>query len=325
MAVLSCKRRDDVTGTDAGEKKSYREVYIVTVEDGDQPATILTSNFADMPQVGDPHPIDTQVTVKDRSVKGTANRTIWNLTVNYEFAPEASDSGGGGGGGGGLEVLNITGGVWYEDYIAEQDFGQNPKRYKNSAGDPYEQTKTRSHPQFTVITRSQEYLVPMFIYLTNHVNNNTWSFLGLSFQENVVLFDEFNFKSLDNGFWEYTFTFKARLAPRPVTSSAERETGEDQSMGWLDILLDAGYREKDENEALIPIILKDKNKQKTSSPVSSPWPLDGAGKALSQEDAKDNNFLFWNEFQGKPRMGFWIFNFNWTSLLTKKALKEGGF
>jgi hypothetical protein len=326
MAVLSCTIRDDVSGSDDGNKKGYKEDFIIQAEDGDQPATIMISNHPDIPKVGDPHPIDTQTTVKSRAVTPTKNRAYFILTVNYEYALNAGEDGGGGGGGGSaLQVLDIQGGVWYEDYNIEQDFSEEAKLYKNSAGDKIEKIATRSHPMFTVVTRSQEFLVPDYIYNTNHVNNNSWSILGLNFLENTVLFDEFNFKSIDNGYWEYTFSFKVKLAPKPVISTGNREEGRNQSLGWKDAILDAGYREKGKDEELIPIIpRKEEGAQKKSAPVSSPWPLDGSGKSLTIKEVEESDRIFWHFFQGKPRIGFWIFNFDWTTLLTDHA-RELGF
>lgn len=322
MSVQSCKIIDDVTGQDEADKVGYKEDYNVTVETGDQPATILISNHPDVPKVGDPHPIDTRATVKTRSVKATANREFWILSVQYEYALESGeDNGGGGGGGSGLEVLSISGGVWYEDYIAEQD--AKGKLYRNSAGDAIEKTASRAHPMFTITSRSQAFLVPNYIYQTGQVNNFNYSILGLNFKKKTLLFDEFNFKNLTNGYWEYTFKFKARMVPQPVVSEEVREVGQERSAGWQDFQLDAGFREIGPNGELIPIIPKDDNKKKTSSPVNAPWPLDGDGKALNREDFKDS--INWLRFDEYPETGFRIFRWDWSRLLTSEALRGVNF
>ena len=74
MAVLTCKRRDDLSGKKDENSKGYKETFIVTVEAGDEPAVILNSNLSSIPQIGDPHPVDTTATVRNLNVKHTKNR-----------------------------------------------------------------------------------------------------------------------------------------------------------------------------------------------------------------------------------------------------------
>lgn len=323
MAVLSCKLTDNVTGNDDGERKAYNEEWIVTVESGDQPATIITSNFVDIPQVGDPHPIDPQATLKSRNIKPTDNRTIWMLNTVYEYAVGEEADSTGGGGGSGMQVLEFSGGAWQEEYIFEQD--QDGKPVINSATDKFEYMSTRSHPLFRIVARSTNYLVNNYIYEVGSTNNASWSILGLTFPKETLLFDDFNFKNLENGWWEYSFTIKARMVSEPAPWSAEpqkgskkRQEGEARSAGWRAFILDAGYRELNDEGSLIPIIPKDNNDKKTSAPVSSPWPLDGTGKALKRDEFGDGVWLKFKEF---PTMGFRKFRFNFDSLLTPNALK----
>lgn len=323
MAVLSCKKTDNVTGGDDGERKVYNEKWIVTVESGDQPATIIISNFKDIPKVGDPHPIDPQATLKRRSVEPTENRTVWILNTDYEYSVGEKADTSGGGGGGGMQVLEFSGGAWQEDYIMEQD--QDGKPLINSATDKFEYMSTRSHPLFRITARSKDYLVNKYIYEVGSTNNSSWSILGLTFPKETLLFDDFSFKNLDFGWWEYSFTIKARMvsepAPwsrNPLKGSKKRQEGENRTQGWRAFILDAGYRELDDKKALIPIIPKDENNQKTSTPVSSPWPLDGDGHALRREEFGDGVWLKFKEF---PTTGFYKFRFNFDSLLTPDALK----
>lgn len=323
MSVLTCKRWDNFTGNDTGDQTGYKETFICTVDSSDQNghASILNSNLSTIPQIGDSHPSDPRATVKTRSVKPTKNRQTFLLEVGYEFKIEAGEDQGGGGGGTGLQVLDIQGGVWYEDIIFDQD--QNGKRVQNSANDPIEIMTSVSHPRFTVVTRSQEFLVPDYIYSVNHVNNGVYRILGLQFKPNTLLFDEFDFKSLDNGWWEYTFKFKAKLSPRKTSYNENHDDANNRDLGWNIQVLDAGYREIDEKTGQrIPIQPRDQNKKPTSPPVTQPWPLDGGGKALDQE-AMDEAKWEWREFQEKPRVGFWIFNWDWTTLLSKEAIKLG--
>ena len=221
MAVLSCTRKDKISGQDEDKKTGYKEEFKVIVELGDEPATILNSPNSDVPKKGDPHPVDPLATVKSRSVKETAARTVWILMVNYEFAFEDSgeDNGGGGGGTSGT-VLQIYGGNWYEDYIAEQD--SKGKRYENSAGDPIEKQYTRPHPTFTVVSTSREFLVPQYIFEVGQVNNFSYSMLGITFRKKTLKFDSFDFSSNGDGTWTYTYVFKAKLVARPVISEEVR-------------------------------------------------------------------------------------------------------
>ena len=316
MAVISCTRKDKISGQDEDKKTGYKEEFKVIVESGDEPATILNSPLESIPKKGDPHPVDPLATVKSRSVKETASRTVWTLMVAYEFAfDEAEDNGGGGGGSTSGTVLQIYGGNWYEDYIAEQD--SQGKRYQNSAGDPRQKTNTRPHPTFTVVSTSRDFLVPRYIFEVGQVNNFSYSMLGITFKKKTLKFDSFDFSSNGDGTWTYTYVFKAKLVARPVISEEVREVGAQRSAGWTDYQLDAGYRELNDQKALVPIIPKDQDSKKTSSPVSSPWPLDGEGKALRREDFKDS--LNWIPFEEFPETGFRIFRWDWSKLLSPEA------
>jgi len=327
MSVQSCDIKDNVTGNDEFSKVAYSEEFKVIVQVGDQPATILTSNHPDVPQVGDPHPIDTRATVKSRSVKATKARELWILTVMYEYALTSGEDGGGGGGGGGdeLQVLDIAGGVWYENYNAEQDVDN--KAYINTAGDRIEKQASRPHPQFTIISRSQSYLVPDFIPLVNQVNKQQYSILGLSFPKKTLLFNDFNFKSSANGYWEYTFTFKARYVAPPKDYDSEQNGPENDQRagGWTDYILNAGYREKRENGVRQAIVSREaEGDERIGSPVSSPWPLDGNGKAIPRGDFKDK--AVWLEFNEYKDVTFnRKFRFNWRQLVSDTAQGQGFF
>ena len=320
MSVQSCDIKDNVTGNDEFSKVAYSEEFKVIVQVGDQPATILTSNHPDVPQVGDPHPIDTRATVKSRSVKATKARELWILTVMYEYALGSGEDGGGGGGGGGQQLLDITGGVWYETYTAQQD--ANNKAYKNTVGDPIEKQSTRPHPTFTITTRSQNFVVPVYWGLTGQVNSGPFSMFRINFPKHTLLFDEFNFKSMQNGWWEYTYVFKARMVNAPKTYDSEQngEDNDNRSGGWTDYILNAGYREKRENGAIGPIIPRQEDGQeRLGTPVTSPWPLDKEGKAIPRADFKQK--AEWLEFQEYPETWFRVFAFNWESLLTREAAR----
>ena len=101
MAVLTCTRRDDLSGQDTGDTAGYKEMFICTVSptDTNGHAVILNSNLSTIPQVGDAHPVDTRATVKNRSVKATKNRQTFILEITYVYKLEAGDDQGGGGGG----------------------------------------------------------------------------------------------------------------------------------------------------------------------------------------------------------------------------------
>lgn len=324
MAVLTCKRRDDLSGKKDENSKGYKETFIVTVEAGDEPAVILNSNLSSIPQIGDPHPVDTTATVRNLNVKHTKNRQTYILDVMYDDRIDAEDSGNNGGGGGdtGLQVLQINGGVWYETYIAEQDV--NNKAYINTAGDKIEVEHTRPHPQFTIISRSKQYLVPKFIVLTNQVNKFAYSILGLSFPPKTLLFDEFNFQSLDNGFWEYTFRFKARYVDPPDNYDSRKEgaQGDQREGGWVNYILNAGYREKI-NGVLKAIKVKDDQGKRTGDFVSSPWPLDKDGLALERKDFKDK--AIWLDFEEHQSTSFRVFRWNWRQLVDDAAQGQDFF
>ena len=125
MAVLTCKRMDDHRGDESDQNRRLIEMYrIITDSDSDEPSTILDDPLETIPRVGDPHPIDAEVTVKNRRVTFTGARNVYTMEVTYDNNVD-SQSPSGGGGGGAIEVLEVTLGSWWEDYILEYAINVN--------------------------------------------------------------------------------------------------------------------------------------------------------------------------------------------------------
>ena len=121
MAVLTCKIMDDHRGDENDKQRQLIELYrIITDSDTDNPSTIMDDPNGDIPQVGDPHPTDPLVTVKNRRITFTGNRRTYTMEVTYDNNSSSQDPGGGGGGGE-VKVLEVTIGAWYEDFIQEYD------------------------------------------------------------------------------------------------------------------------------------------------------------------------------------------------------------
>ena len=109
MGVLTSIRRDDKSGDDNGKVHQLQDVYIVTVEDGDDQATVLNSSA--VPQVGDAHPNpESDAVLKNRFVSSTMNRNIYNLAVSYDNAVINEEG-----------VKSVTVGGWRETFIMERD------------------------------------------------------------------------------------------------------------------------------------------------------------------------------------------------------------
>ena len=113
MSVTYAKRRNTLTDNDDANVRTIIDIYIINVNAvTDDQSTILSSNFADIPQVGDQHPTDSLVTVKRRSVDRSGNQLTWEMTVTYDNKSDSNDQGGGGGGGG--QIIKVAINAWEE-------------------------------------------------------------------------------------------------------------------------------------------------------------------------------------------------------------------
>jgi len=311
---------DNLKGGQQGNTVAYTEQFRVIVEDGDEPATIINSNLSTIPKENDPHPIDPVAVVKTVKINPTEARTVYILEVKYDNA--ATGSSPGGGGGSNLEVINIAGGTWTEEYTPEFDI--NNKQYRNTAGDAIEARAVRHHPQFRVITRSQELNINRYMQLVDSVNDANVSWLDLNFSNKILKFANFDYKSLDNGYWEYTFDFHARLIPKPASSNSERiENAANRTGGWINYILNAGYRQKI-NGKLSRIFLKDDEGKATTTPPSSPWPLNDAGEAIEPEDDGQFSSRVWLPFEQNTTADFGVFDFDFEPLVTRQIAQALG-
>jgi hypothetical protein len=321
MAVIYAERRDNKRGSETDQSRQLIDEYIIQVDsDADEPSTIYDSSFANLPQVGDPHPTDPLVTVKSRRVIPTANRRWYTMEVTYDN--NLNNNGSGGGGGGGIEVLKVTFSNWMENFILELDYssenGGIGRIFQNSAGDPIKYEATRPHPMITISSQTKDPSFDSTLFQVGQINRNEVNWIpGLSFGRHQLLFENYSATSVGNNTWQEDFVFKAKFIPRPKVS--EGEEGRLRSAGWQAFLLDAGFREVVDTEdgpELRPIQPKEKADGKPANkPVSSAWPLK-AGKAIARENFVDD--IVFLEFQVYPEMDFSQFNFDFTSLFTDK-------
>lgn len=312
MAVISCIRDDKKSGQTSGDNFTLKDIYVVRCDATDEPSTILRSENPDVPKKRDPHPTDPSVLVQDVSVKHTDNRTVYILEVTYTNSSGLSSNNTND-----MRLVDAFGGVWYEEFTLEKDF--DGKLYRNTVGDKIQKQSRRPHPMITVITKSQALLLDRFVWEVGQTNDGPVSWLGLDFIADQLLFDDFQWRAIENDFWQYTFVFKGKLAPEQNLDTDGARSGRGRELGWIDQQLNAGFRERTTKGTITPIILKDNSGKRTSTTPSDPWPLDGQGKALDlQEDGRFlDNRLVWLNFREFPKMNFGIFNFDFTPLLTR--------
>ncbi len=304
MAVTYAERRNTLTGSDDANVRTIIDIWIVNVSlVTDDQSTLMTSNFAGLPQVGAAHPSDNLVTVKGRSFDRSSNHLQWEMTVTYNNASDANDQGGGGGGGG--QIIKVQISAWEERYIMESDFSKKTKRLENSAKEALKLEISRFHPQITITKITQN---PNLQVVNNvgAVNSGRWIELGFVFEPDQLLFAAYNTDSLGNNTWQEQFVLKAKLS-KDFTSSG----GGDTDKGWQPFLLDAGFSQLI-NKELVPIRVKNDQGEYKGRPVSKPWPLNGNGIALKIEEIEANtNFI---EFQAYRKTNFGQFNFDFAPL-----------
>jgi len=334
MAVVSCKRRDNKRGNETDSTITLNDEYIILVDStDDEPSTIYSSSHEDIPKVGDPHPVDPNVTVKTRRVRpiGNAdatNRLYYIMEVTYDNNSSSQDPGGGGGGGDQINVLEVTIGAWWEDFIQEYDVGREAqdgpekRRLENTAKDPIKYEGRRPQPLITISAQTQDPGLGGFVHALGTVNSDRVNWLGMEFLQDQLMFDSYNATSVGNNTWREDFVFKGKYIVSPKSyGDGQREAG------WQPFFLNAGvwqWIEKDGEDQYSPIYPKDKNGQKNSTkPVSEPWPLDINGVAIPRQDIEEKK-VFLN-FQVFPRTNFaQSFKFDFASVVNDKLKVEFG-
>ena len=297
MGVLTSIRRDDKSGDDNGKVHQLQDVYIVTVEDGDDQATVLNSSA--VPQVGDAHPNpESDAVLKNRFVSSTMNRNIYNLAVSYDNAVINEEG-----------VKSVTVGGWRETFIMERD--HKGEFIEDTAHSKIKLEKTRPHPQLTVVKQT---IGPnlQIVNLEGSVNLTPVNWLGFDFKESQLKFESYIAKTLGNNTWEETFIFRAKIVP-DLTSPVVQEN----THGWQDQLLDAGIWEVVDGKRR-PIHSIDADGKRASRAVTTPWPLQQGEAIPLLEIELGRTFL---TFDTSPTMSFDIFPFDFTPLT--EASPEG--
>jgi hypothetical protein len=331
MAVVTCNIMDDHRADEDDQRIQFIELYrVITDSDTDTPADILNDSNENIPRVGDPHPVNADTIVKNRRVTFTGSRKVYTLEVTYDNSLNAGDPGGGGGGGA-VDVFQVTVGAWYEDYIMQYDVNGVPIR--NSAGDKIKYQNRRAHPMITVSAQTQAPRMGLFLQNLDRVNDAQVNWLNgqLIFLENQLLFDSYNAQSIGNNTWREDFVFKAKLVVSPTNDTAGLLNVEGKgagnrppqirNAGWQPYLLDAGYFEVwieagEKVKRPIRPLEKDGGKVPTQ-PVTTEWPLDSGGGALTREQVEEGK-VFYRNFKVKEKFNFNVFNFDFTQVLTDK-------
>ena len=328
MSVIYANRKSTEKRADETEKvRTITEVYIVKTDtDSDDQSVIMNSGFGGnsatgaiaLPQVGDSHPTDSLVTVKNRSLEPTNNRKTWNMTVTYDNSVGALNTGGGGGGG--PVVLKVTIGKWDEAFIMEVDY--NNKDIRNSAGDKIKYESTRPQIQMTFSAQTQDPDFVKYQKLQGTVNKARVEWLGFIFEINQVLFDEYRATSVGNNTWQEDFIFKMRQVPDMSGNRVDPL----RDKGWQPLLLDAGFNRsknsdgKDEYRPICPRPSAGEDESKNA--VTQPWPLDGKGAALAADEIEGSRIFI--EFKTYKNTDFSAFQFDFESILTRDEQEQLG-
>ena len=329
MSVIYANRKSTEKRADETEKvRTITEVYIVKTDtDSDDQSVIMNSGFGGnsatgaiaLPQVGDSHPTDSLVTVKNRSLEPTNNRKTWNMTVTYDNSVGALNTGGGGGGG--PVVLKVTIGKWDETFIMEVDY--NKKDIRNSATDKIKYESTRPQIMMTFSSQTQDPNFTTFQEMQGTVNKAPVNWLGFKFLVDQVLFDEYRATSVGNNTWQEDFIFKMRQVP-DTSGGGGGDTP--RIWGWQPRLLDAGFNRsknsdgKDEYRPICPRPTAGEPESKNA--VTQPWPLDGDGGALAADEIGDSRIFI--EFQTYKKTDFSKFDFKFETILTRDEQEQLG-
>jgi len=305
MSVTLSTRRDDKSGDDNGSLRKLKDIYRIVVDSAsDDQSTILNSNFAGIPQVGDAHPKDPLVTVKSRTVKNTDNRLHWIMTVSYDNSRGGlSDSGSDNDEAG--TIINVQIGTWTESYTAQKDF--DDKLYQDSANGKIKVELERQHTTITVTKQTTNPNLQI-AEMKGRVNSAPVNWLGFNFNNDQLLFSDYTANSLGNNNWQEVFSFKGRKVPDLISVTPDEEL----SKGWQLQILDAGFFEILENGKRVPIYIKQKDGKKATRPVTQPWPLDGGGKAIPQNSIDDLRIFL--DFRSVLNMPFNTFAFDFSPI-----------
>jgi len=328
MAVIYANRKSTEKRADEDDKtRSITEVYIVKTDtDSDDQSVIMNSGFGGnsangsiaLPQVGDAHPTDSLVTVKSRSLEPTDNRKTWNMTISYDNAVGALNTGGGGGGG--PQVLKVTIGKWDESFIMEVDY--NKKDIRNSAGDKIKYESTRPQIQMTFSSQTQDPDFVKYQKMQGTVNKGPIKWLGFDFKIDQILFDEYRATSVGNNTWQEDFIFKMRQVPD--MSGNKKDPARDK--GWQPLLLDAGFnqlKDVDGKKELRPIQPRPSaGEDESKNAVTQEWPLDGSGKALAADEIEGSSI--YKEFKAYKNTDFLQFDFKFETILTRNEQEQLG-
>ena len=303
-------------GRDNNEGTILKERYIITVsqEDDDQ-VDILLSNFAGLPQKGDPHPNNSSAAVViDRVLIPTDSRLRWRMDLTYDDVGEYSAAG--------IIVNQVSIASWQESFILERDY--NNKMIVDSAGSKIKYEATRPQPLVTFSAVTKDPTLWEFNESRGMVNNAPVTWLGFDFKIDQLMFDDYRATSIGNNVWREDFVFRGKLISDFISKGAKSKgLNPERNKGWQAQLLDAGFWELKDTAAgkqRVPIYVKQTQGAKpTTKPVTQPWPLK-VGEALPIDKIDDQSDYI--QFATAQKMNFNIFNFDFRKVFDENAEKK---
>jgi hypothetical protein len=223
--------------------------------------------------------------------------------------------------------LTVSIGKWDESFTLEMDYRDDPERVMNDAGDALRLEATRPQFMMTISSITEAPRLSDFFRYQGKVNTDVVTWLGFNFGPDQLLFDEYKATTIGSNVWREDFIFKGKKVPDYISAAKD---GKNTDAGWQPQLLNAGYREINDNGNPVPIKpRKTPGDQKSNEePVTAPWPLDIDGKALARSELKEPDKIVFKEFVAYPRsdkpFDGDLFQFDFTKVLTRRQQRQIG-
>lgn len=319
MSIISITRRNKpkLRGSSNASTRVLKEQWKITVDSlEDEPSTILDDPM--IPKEGDPHPVDSLVTLKTLDIKNSGEYFTYFMDLVYDNNEDSSSPGGGGGS---IEVLSVKIGTWEETVIEEQDYAGKP--YRNSAGDKIKREVKRPQPEIIISAQTREPKFKQLLPLRGAVNSNPVNWISIEFDKTQLMLWDYDAETIGNRTWKENFIFRGRYAKDEQSPKGDPR---DRSKGWQPQIIDAGFWELveiDGEKVKQPIYeTGTKGGKSSTKPVTQPWPLNGQGEAIDRDRIDDDRIFL--DFTGFPETDFSVFVFDFKKILDDKFAKALG-
>lgn len=319
MSIVSCTIRDKTDAQEDEKTLSVTEEFLIQVTSGTTILDVLQSEDESVPKPGDPHPDNTlDLIVRSRNIRFTEplNRLYFIMDVEYDDnsnldLPTNVNSNN-------IQVLKVTLDSWSETIVLENTVDGQDLPIEDTANSKIKYETEAYYPRITITSQTQDPALNNFIKLTGTVNSGKIvNWLGMSFERDQLLFENYKATSVGNNTWQEDFIFKAKFV-RDFSYGA----GAERIKGWQPQLLMAGFWQIVDGERVMIFAPNQEGAGQAtqSEPVSEPWPLDDNGAALKPEDI-ENRRVF-KEFVTYKREDFSVFRFDFESLITREKEKQ---